>query len=710
VAGIPKSNIPNKIVRKTPLPSVNPIQNLKSKIQNLRWRGALVIAPSVAGLVVAGSAIGAFRLLEWAIYDQLILLRPQEAVEKRIVIITIDEADIQYVKQWPMSDRIMAQLIRNLSAQQPRAIAIDLYRDLPVEPGHSELVEVFKSTPNLIGIEKVAGAPVAPPPALEELEQVAAADLVFDGDGKVRRSLILVGEREGLGIKPALMYLKKEGLQLKTLDDKRKIYGLGKAVFVPLTGQEGVYRKAETGGYQIVLNYRGELDRFPTISLRDVLEKRIPQDFLRDRIVFVGAIAPSLNDLFQTPYTSKLFQSIKLTPGVVIHANITSQVLSAALEGRPMLQALSKPLHWLWIVFWSACSAGLGAIVLRRRWAIVGILLCGGAIVATSYFAFQRGLWIPAFDPLLAVAGSAIASIGYVLWENLMRSYRQLEDYAQTLEHKVEERTAELAQANEEILALNERLKEENLRLSAELDVAKQLQQMVLPKSEELGTIEGLEIAGFMEPADEVGGDYYDVLQYNGGLKIGIGDVTGHGLESGVLMIMAQTAVRTLQQSGETDPVKFLDVLNRTLYANLQRINSDKNMSLSLLDYYNGTLRLSGQHEELIVVRADGNLEHIDTVDLGFPIGLVEEISEFVAQEAVQLQSGDVVVLYTDGITEAEDINHGQYSLERLCEVVRANRHCPAELIRKTVIEDVQQYIGEQKVFDDITLVVLKQK
>ncbi|NEQ64992.1 MAG: AAA family ATPase [Symploca sp. SIO2D2] len=279
-----------------------------------------------------------------------------------------------------------------------------------------------------------------------------------------------------------------------------------------------------------------------------------------------------------------------------------------------------------------------------------------------------------------------------------------------TLEDKVEERTAQLAQANEEITALNERLKAENLRLSAELEVTKQLQQMVLPKQSELEAIEGLEIAGFMEPADEVGGDYYDVLPQDGKVKISIGDVTGHGLESGVVMLMAQTAVRTLQESNQTDPVQFLDILNRTIYRNVQRINPYKNLTLSLLEYNEGRLTVSGQHEEIILVRAEGQVECIDTSDLGFPLGLEEEISDFIAQEQVQLNPGDVVVLYTDGITEAFDINQEQYGLEKLCEIIRANSSLSAEAIKQAVIDDVREHIGSQKVFDDITLVVLKQK
>jgi len=280
----------------------------------------------------------------------------------------------------------------------------------------------------------------------------------------------------------------------------------------------------------------------------------------------------------------------------------------------------------------------------------------------------------------------------------------------QTLEDKVKERTAQLAEANQEITALNKRLKAENSRMSAELEVTKQLQQMILPKQSELESIEGLEIAGYMEPADEVGGDYYDVLQQDGKVKISIGDVTGHGLESGVLMLMTQTAVRTLFESKQTDPVRFLDILNRTIYGNVQRINPYKNLTLCVLDYANGSLSFSGQHEELIVVRSGGKIELIDTINLGFPIGLEDDIAEFISQEEIQLNSGDVVVLYTDGITEAFDINREEYGLEKLCEVVSHNWEQSAQGIRQAVIEDVRRHIGSQKVFDDITLVVLKQK
>ncbi|NEP14849.1 MAG: SpoIIE family protein phosphatase [Symploca sp. SIO2C1] len=280
----------------------------------------------------------------------------------------------------------------------------------------------------------------------------------------------------------------------------------------------------------------------------------------------------------------------------------------------------------------------------------------------------------------------------------------------QTLENKVEERTAEVELANQEITILNDKLKAENIRLSSELDVAKKIQKMVLPKATELEEISSLDIAGSMEPADEVGGDYYDVLKQGERLKISIGDVTGHGLESGVLMLMTQTVVRTLQKVNETNPINFLDLLNQTIYDNLQRMNCDKNLTLSIVDYHDGVMTLSGQHEELIVVRSNGDVEIIDTIDLGFPIGLDEEIREFINQQKIHLNPEDVVVLYTDGITEATNINHAQYGLQKLCSVIAKHRGKSAEEIRQEVIKDVRAFIGNQKVFDDITLVVIKQK
>lgn len=273
----------------------------------------------------------------------------------------------------------------------------------------------------------------------------------------------------------------------------------------------------------------------------------------------------------------------------------------------------------------------------------------------------------------------------------------------------VEERTRQLAQANAEILELNQRLKAENLRMGAELDVTRRLQQMFLPRPEDLQQIAELDIAAFMEPALEVGGDYYDVMQHAGKIKIGIGDVTGHGLESGVVMLMAQTAIRTLITNGETDLTKILNTVNQVIYNNTHRMRSRKNMTLALLEYEAGMLRLSGQHEELIILRGNGQIQSIDTLDLGFPLGLEADITPFILEMNVPLFPGDTAILYTDGITEAMNSENEQYGLERLYQVLKQYGQYSANEICQAIIQDVRQHINGHKVFDDLTLVVLKQ-
>ncbi len=276
--------------------------------------------------------------------------------------------------------------------------------------------------------------------------------------------------------------------------------------------------------------------------------------------------------------------------------------------------------------------------------------------------------------------------------------------------------------ANQRIKKLNQQLLSDNQSMSAKLEITRQLQQMMLPKQHELLEIKNLDVAGFMEPAGTVGGDYYDVLQYDGHVLFAIGDVTGHGLESGVLAIMVQTAVRTMLAHNETtDLTKFLNTLNDVIYSNVQRMNSDKNLTFMLLNYESintqansddtkGVLCLSGQHETIIIVRATGAIEEIDTIDLGFPIGLEADISEWIDQILIPLKTGDVVVLYTDGITEAENCNKEYYGIERLCEMIKLNKHLNSEDIRYAIIYDLLQFVNEQEIYDDITLLILKQR
>lgn len=286
----------------------------------------------------------------------------------------------------------------------------------------------------------------------------------------------------------------------------------------------------------------------------------------------------------------------------------------------------------------------------------------------------------------------------------------EIRDYTTNLEAKVEERTAALQDANNEITRLNEQLTDENLRLSTELDIARRLQMMVLPPASEMASIDDLDIAGYMEPADEVGGDYYDVLQIGDSVYLSIGDVTGHGLSSGVVMLMAQTAFLTLSQSGERDIDRILSVLNQVLYRNILRIRENKNMTLAVIQYKNKKYNLVGQHESVIICRTDGRIEEIDTIDLGFPIGLEDDIDDFIFSKQFELAPDDVILLYTDGVTEAENQTQEQFGIEKLTDSLVKHHQLDAKTIMENIMDEVYTFIDGATIHDDISLMVIKQQ
>ena len=185
--------------------------------------------------------------------------------------------------------------------------------------------------------------------------------------------------------------------------------------------------------------------------------------------------------------------------------------------------------------------------------------------------------------------------------------------------------------------------------------------------------------------------------------------MTGHGLSSGVVMLMAQTAIRTLGQSQDHDMPAMLDILNRVLYSNIERIRESKNMTVAVLEYRRGHFKIVGQHESLIVCRRDGTVEVIDTLDLGLPAGLEEDITSFINTHELSLQPDDVLILYTDGVTEAENSKRDYYGVEGICESIKRHHTNDADTILKLMLEDMYAFIGDSKIYDDISIVVIKQ-
>ena len=395
-----------------------------------QWRAVLVATPSVTALVILLRFLGLLQSWEWAAFDQFMRLRPAEPVDERIAIVGLNESDLRELGSAVISDQVYAELLEKLRSQSPRAIGLDVYRDLPVEPGHAALTEVFETTPQLIGIQKVVGEvgldTVAPPPALAAKGQVGANDLVVDADNTVRRGFVSVQNKEGetvysLSLYLALLYLDAEGIGPEMLEDDA--WQLGEATFSPFLGNDGGYIRADAAGYQQLINYRGPQRTFETVSFSDVLNDQLPADWASDRIVIVGAVSESFNDTFYTPYRGNVLSLPTRTPGVEIHANLTSQFISGAVNSRAMIHSWNEPMEWLWIFGW----AGLGSAIvwlcsptgpqLKKRWQRISMIaIAVMTLFGSTYVPFLYGWWLPAVPAFLASVGAATVVTTYLAY------------------------------------------------------------------------------------------------------------------------------------------------------------------------------------------------------------------------------------------------------------------------------------------------------
>ncbi|WP_427158933.1 CHASE2 domain-containing protein [Aliinostoc sp. HNIBRCY26] len=407
----------------------------------------LIITVTVVILVLLLRSLGLLQSLELAVLDQFFHLRPQESPNHRITIVAVDEASLRH--GFPIADGVIAELLAKLQAHQPRAIGLDIYRDVPIKYGYTELVQAYQAMPNLVGVELLAPEGkqrVAPPPQLNP-QQVGFNNIVYDPDGKVRRSLLYwhIGNQphESFALKLAALYLKPEKILPIRAANNPESLQLGQAVFTRFTGNDGAYVGVDARGYQILSNFpKRDCDTakknrcsYQQVSMADVLADKVSPNLIKDRIVLIGSTAASIKEGVFIPYSSRLISGAEPIPGIVLQAYFVDQLISAALDGRPLLQAWPDVWEYLWIFLWSYIGAVTTWQIRRPLPSILTVIFSCLLLILSAYLAFLSGWWIPLIPSLLTFSGSVIWITYHLAYtqEELKRSKEFLQQIINTI-------------------------------------------------------------------------------------------------------------------------------------------------------------------------------------------------------------------------------------------------------------------------------------
>ncbi|MEB3828085.1 CHASE2 domain-containing protein [Phormidium sp. CCY1219] len=377
----------------------------------LRDRWFWIPSLIVAFLVILIRQLGLLQGWELSAYDRFMRSHPPEPPDPRIVIVEITESDVQDLEEYPISDAKLTQLLQKLAPHQPRAIGLTLYRDFPVPPGHSELISQLQQQSNVFAVcsfekpdrEVVRSLPVIPD------NRLGFDDFLIDPDNVVRRHLLFMKQQESdcntgmaLSFKLAEKYLAAENIFPHRPKDTDTPVKLENTLFHQMKRNSGGYKTLGKGGWYMMLNYRSS-PVAETLTLTEVLNGQFNPNAIEDRIALIGVTASSTSPKsFVTPHTVAQSPSAEI-PGLMLQAQMVSQILSAVLDGRPLIGVWFWWGETIWIALWSA----VGGVIF---WGIRGPLRTVGAIAtaiavlyALCFLLFLQGTWVPLIPPALAL-------------------------------------------------------------------------------------------------------------------------------------------------------------------------------------------------------------------------------------------------------------------------------------------------------------------
>lgn len=366
--------------------------------------------------------MGGLQPWELLTYDEMLRLRSDQDPDPRLLIVTVTEEDIQEQQRWPLSDAVIARLLERLQQSRPRTIGLDIYRDISHPPGQTELLKQLQA-PNLIAIRllgDVAKDSVPPPPGVAQ-DRVGFSDIVLDPDAVVRRNFLFATSNGqdfySFSLRLSLHYLAAQHLAVKPI--AHKALQIGNRVFPTLNKDSSGYQTLDDRGYQIMLNYRSGDMAARQVSLGDVLHGRVDPSWIRDKLVLIGTTAPSVKDLFVTPYNFSNDKNPEMG-GVLVHAQKVSQILSLISDGQSAIWYWPQPIEIAWIWIWALTGSLLGWRLRHPLWLGLALMIGGSSLFGICLGAFFHSGWIPFVAPAIAFLFASVAILAYRLLYNAL--------------------------------------------------------------------------------------------------------------------------------------------------------------------------------------------------------------------------------------------------------------------------------------------------
>ncbi len=411
----------------------NPSARHRSSITSDRHLQTLLVASVlVAALVMGVRYLGMLQPSELKAYDHLMQLRSaDEKPDSRLLIVTVDDADIQYQIQqkmnmrWSLSDQALAQLLEKLEQYQPSAIGIDIYRDFSADPNYPDLATRLRQDDRLFAVCKVSapgdGAPdgISPPPEVSN-ERLSFSDFVADSDRIARRQLLHLtpplespcAAKYAFSYLLARHYLNARGIKADI--NRERNLQIGNVVFKQLKSHSSGYQGVDASGYQLLLNYRSlpSLQNIADrVALRDVLSDQINPELLesvKNRIVLIGVSAPSTSDYWETPFSAIALDEEKQIPGVFVQAQMVSHILSTVLDGRRLFWWWSGWVEALWVWGWSLLGGAIAWRIRQPLYLGLGITVALLTVFGICFGIFTQAGWIPLIPSALALVSCAV--------------------------------------------------------------------------------------------------------------------------------------------------------------------------------------------------------------------------------------------------------------------------------------------------------------